>query len=209
MLRYFAAVVPPPEVTERIAAFSKEVDSVYAAPVQNAAIKVVAKDGMEPYPNWNLVTLKLASETKPFEIRFGKPRYFGEYLLGIPVISQELVEAHFTSVKLLAEHDDYISQKSPDELAEFYESQSIFTPHITLAAGIFGNENFFGLNIQRRAILKKAASHLNNLPSFTATEFVLYEALTFDRTYEPKGVIPLGVTQPTISAPVGLPQLVL
>jgi 2'-5' RNA ligase len=208
VLRYFAALLPPQEIQEKIDAFFACASFPHAITSKPGHIKVITKDGMDPYTPWLDIVTQVASTMKPCTVSFGQPEFLGDYLLAIPVNAPALIDAHNASVKAMVTKEAETLGRNPDELAAFYENQSLFTPYLTLASGQFGKETFIGSNPKKRQLLKKACKVLQKLPSFTATEFTLYEASVFDRSYEPKGVVAFGADA-TVTQSVTLPQIAL
>ncbi len=206
VLRYVAAIVPPADILERVSKLREKLGDLKTAKVtQSPHIRVAHRGGYDPFAGWEPAMQELASKTNPFEIKLGEPEFLGEFLLAVPIISPELIRAHNESVKVITEHDELLEVRTEEEMQSFYESQSITTPYLTLATGVFGKEGFLGTNPMKKKILKEAKAALKGATSFTASELVLYEASIFGTSYDAKGIIQLG-TQQLAQVPVDFRQ---
>ena len=202
MLRYVAAILPPKEIAEQIVKAlegKKSNDTFFTV---NPHIRAAFREGLDPYPGWEEVITKVASEAQPFQVEFGKPELLGEYKIILPIKSQGIIDLHRKAVELMFKSDKH-GQQSEDELTSFLESQNNFIPHITLATGIFKSSR------ERQKIFKDVSRLLSDLPAFTASELVTYEALVFDHSYEAKSVVALGKPGASFQPAVGLDIITL
>lgn len=179
LLRYFAAITPSAEITQRVETFVEKEIPEYLRSRTAPHIKIKNQIGLDATLDWLPIIEQVASETKPFEIHFNKPQMLGEHLLVLPALAPQIEEMHEKLVKLL------MPPLEEDEL--YFEQESAFSPYLTLALGHFDPSM-----LSRWQLVRKAAKALENLGSFTATEITLYEAVIIGASYEPVRTIPLG-----------------
>lgn len=117
---YFIGIVPPEEYLVRIVKFQSK---WFKHSVVEPHITLKAQGGLTPDKKWINKVQKICYKFKPFQVLLDKPKYFGDNILYLSVISNNLHKLH----------QEIIGEISPSEeqIKQYFELDA-FVPHLTL-----------------------------------------------------------------------------
>jgi len=172
-VEYFIGIVPPKEYLERIERFqSRWINKLGVEP----HITLKAQGGLTPDKKWIDKIQKVCENFKPFQISLDKPKYFGENILYLSVISNKLHDLHQKIVQEISPSEDLIKQ---------YFELGAFTPHLTLGKEQYSGDISTGLSKKELKDMEQLADkELIPYPVFEVNFIRIYELNIEKQRYE-------------------------
>ncbi|WP_226658981.1 2'-5' RNA ligase family protein [Pseudalkalibacillus hwajinpoensis] len=173
--QYFIGITPPPDYVKKVEKFQHYwLDPLIVEP----HITLKAQGGLTPDRGWVEKVKTVCKSTQPFTISLAKPNYFGDNILYLSVLSDELYPLHEAIVKAISPSEQLIHQ---------YFELDDFVAHLTL-----GKEQH-GLTKEELSDMAHAAEkELTPYPTFLVKSVQVYELRPNSNRYEPLLEIPLG-----------------
>ena len=173
--QYFIGISPPYDYLKRVEHFQHQwLHSLIVEP----HITLKAQGGLTPDKKWIEKVKTVCKRTQPFTITLGKPNYFGDNILYLSILSDELYPLHEAIVRAISPSKEVIKQ---------YFELDDFVAHLTL-----GKEQH-GLTKEELSEMAHAAEkELTPYPTFLVESVQVYERRPGNNRYEPLLHIPLG-----------------
>ncbi|PFG12240.1 2'-5' RNA ligase family protein [Bacillus sp. es.036] len=173
--QYFIGITPPPDYQKKFKYFQhKWLEFLIVEP----HITLKAQGGLTPDKEWIVKVKTVCKRTQPFPITLAKPNYFGDNILYLSVLSDELYPLHEAIVRAIS---------PPPKLINQYFELDNFVAHLTL-----GKEQH-GLTKEALSDMAHAAEkELTPYPTFLVKSVQVYELSPDSKRYEPLLQIPLG-----------------
>lgn len=162
-LKYFIGIVPMDEYKSRVSAFRSKWEKNYIDGVVEPHITLKAQGGLTQDLTWLSKVKKVCSETNPFQLKLGKPMFFGEDILYLSASSSHLNELHNNIVNAVA---------PSQELIDKYFELDNFVPHMTLG------KTTYGLSKQElRDMAKLAEEEISPYPILNVNSVRVYQEI--------------------------------
>jgi 2'-5' RNA ligase len=175
-LQFFIAVVPPEPCKTLISqAFPSKIEP---------HITIKAQGGLTVDQRWIEAVRSVAGRFRLLHVNLGEPRLFGDKVLYLSVLSEDLVRIHSALVDAIG---------PADNLVKSYFEGELYVPHLTLKM-LKGTEDVGGL-------LNAAESRLSPYPEFTSSWIRVYRQDSVDGPYRALIDVPLGA-QKGVEQPV-------
>jgi 2'-5' RNA ligase len=173
--QYFIGITPPPDYLKKVEHFQhKWLDFLIVEP----HITLKAQGGLTSDKEWIKKVKTVCKSTHPFTITLAKPNYFGDNILYLSVLSDELHPFHEAIVKAISPSEDLIQQ--------YFELEN-FVAHLTL-----GKEQHGLTKKALKEMAHTAEKELTPYPTFLVESIRVYELHSDSNRYEPLIEIPLG-----------------
>ncbi|WP_273834049.1 2'-5' RNA ligase family protein [Guptibacillus sedimenti] len=175
--QYFIGITPPPDYLKKVEHFQhKWLDS----PIVEPHITLKAQGGLTPDKEWIEKVRAVCKSLHPFTITLAKPNYFGDNILYLSILSDELYPLHEAIVRAISPSQKLINQYQYFELDDF-------VAHLTLGKALYG------LTKEELSNMEHAAEkELTPYPTFLVKSVQVYELRPNSNRYEPLLQIPLG-----------------
>lgn len=179
-MRVYPAIVPPPEIANRISAFSNALaDPARGITAQRASgphITLKAPQYPDHFEDWLQAATAAAGQIHAFEVSFGAPTFVGRHVLAITAAAPELLNLNARLATALGRYNH------PSITSYDYD---LYTPHITLA---YCQSLPHGQRVQ---LHDRVLSELLPLPGFTATSVAVFTRNDSDFQYRLSHQLPL------------------
>lgn len=172
--QYFIAITPPTDYLKKVEHFQRKwLDFLLAEP----HVTLKAQGGLTSDKEWIKKVENVCKEIQPFELSLAQPNYFGDNILYLSVVSEQLYPLHEAIVHAISPSNDLIKQ---------YFELDDFVAHLTL-----GKEQS-GLSKQELTHMALSAEkELTPYPTFRVQSIRIYELHSKSTRYEPILDIPL------------------
>ncbi|WP_064091265.1 2'-5' RNA ligase family protein [Rossellomorea aquimaris] len=171
---YFIGIVPPERYMERIVNFQRKCRMKFAV---EPHITLKAQGGLSQDEKWINKVIKVCGNYKTFQISLDKPEFFGDNILYLSVISDDLYVLHQKIVREISPSEELIKQ--------YFELED-YVPHLTL-----GKEQYGLKKEDLKDMEKLAEKELTPYPIFKVDFIRVYELNTEAQRYEKYIDIPL------------------
>ncbi|MBH0229091.1 2'-5' RNA ligase family protein [Halobacillus yeomjeoni] len=128
-MQYFIGIVPTQEYKGKVTEFRNSWKNNSISDVVEPHITLKAQGGLTADKKWLGKVKEVCLNTKPFDIKIDKTRFFGEDILYLSLSSKQLSILHYNIVSAVA---------PPKELIEKYFELDNFIPHMTLGKTTYG-----------------------------------------------------------------------
>ena len=172
-VKYFIGIVPPQEYLKRIVNFqSRWINTLGVEP----HITLKAQGGLSVDKKWIQKVIDVCDNYKPFQLKLGAPKYFGNTILYLSVHSNSLHELHNRIVKTISPSEELIKQ---------YFELNDFVPHLTLGKEQYGSDISTGISkVELKEMEKLAEKELTPYPTFEVNSIRVYELNIEKNRYE-------------------------
>lgn len=128
-MQYFIGIVPTDGYKMKILDVQQKWKNNWITDVVEPHITLKAQGGLTPDEKWLSKVKGVCNDFQSFHIKLDKPRFFGEDVLYLSAISNELDVLHKSLVREIA---------PSNELVKKYFELDDFVPHLTLAKTHYG-----------------------------------------------------------------------
>lgn len=131
-MQYFIGIVPDDPFYHQLENLRTKWRKNRISEVVEPHITLKAQGGLTPEREWLEEIRRVCSETKPFTIELGRPRFFGEDILYLSAFSPCIYPLHQKLVEAAA--------PSASMIKKYFELDQ-FVPHLTMGKATFGLSN--------------------------------------------------------------------
>lgn len=173
--QYFIGIAPPHDTLTKVERFQQKwLDFLGVEP----HVTLKAQGGLTSDKKWIESIETVCQNTQPFLLTLDKPAYFGDNILYLSVVSEQLYSLHEAIVKAVSPSEELIKQ--------YFELED-FVPHLTL-----GKEQYGLSKIQLQEMERSAQKELAPYPTFKVDRIRVYELTSDSERYEPFLELSLG-----------------
>lgn len=172
-VEYFIGIVPPKDYLCRIEKFqNKWMRQLGVEP----HITLKAQGGLTSDEKWVAKVCNVCERVKPFQVSLDEPKYFGDNILYLSVISNGLIHLHQEVLQEIA---------PPKHLIKQYFEGDEYVPHLTLGTEYVSNDLKNGLStIDLNEMEKLSNEILSPFPSFEVDFIRVYKLNIQKKIYE-------------------------
>ncbi|MCA1057687.1 2'-5' RNA ligase family protein [Rossellomorea aquimaris] len=127
-MKFFIGIIPPEEYKDRISAFRNRWKNNRIDQIVEPHITLKAQGGLTENLKWISRIKEVCSETEPFRIELNKAMFFGEEILYLSALSEDLHKLH----------EKIVNSVEPSKVIEKYFELDHFVPHLTLGKTTYG-----------------------------------------------------------------------